>query len=190
MKTNNLYSLLKKENIEIEKDLYDYGIATIKSYLLFLILSFFCAFLIDTLTELVLFYLVFIPLRRNLGGFHFNSKTVCFVFSILIALICSLFIKYLNLNSILLIILNYFFVFLVTYYLGCVDHPNKPLNTHEKEYFKHKAFYIELCFFGLSLISHYFNWTVLINVLIIVPILCIIGNLLAYKKNITVVLKR
>lgn len=82
-----IYNILKKNDIKIDEDLFYYGWANFTHYFVYLIFTFILAFYCNCFKQTIIFLLLYIPLRRYIGGFHFSSNIICIFFSTLISII-------------------------------------------------------------------------------------------------------
>ena len=71
-----ILSVSQKENLfsDDEKDIYEYGYALIKGALLNIIAAITIAMILKKIKVFFLFSMLFIPLRKFAGGFHFNKQ--------------------------------------------------------------------------------------------------------------------
>lgn len=128
-----LYELMKNNGIIIDEDVFFYGYKILVNYSLFLIISVLIAFLTNTMFQYTLFILLFIPLRKYSGGFHFSKTKHCFIGSILLTTVISQFAAHpYNLNIFTFILISFIFT-CVNYKIGVVDNINKQLNVIEKK---------------------------------------------------------
>ena len=127
-----IYSKIQELNIAIDKDLFDYGYEILNQYILLLLFSIIISILLEIQKELILFYIFFVPLRKNMGGFHFENKKVCLIFSIIISIFSSKIIRaeiFVSEKWSLVFLLMLVNIFL----LGCQSHPNKQLTKFENK---------------------------------------------------------
>lgn len=78
---------------EEESEILTYGIDMFLTSFTGIILVLFIGFLSGNVIKGVAFILTIMPLRQNAGGFHFKSKRVCVVVSLLIYIIYMLIIR-------------------------------------------------------------------------------------------------
>jgi len=86
--------------------------------------------------EGIIFILVYSYLRRNLGGYHSQSKHVCFTLSFLIIICFLMYLKF-SLSNIFLIFVSIFSTTIILI-IGPVDTVNKPATPKEIKFFKGK----------------------------------------------------
>lgn len=137
-----IYDQMQESNIAIDKDLFDYGYDIFNDYVLFIVVSIIIALIFENMNELLMLCIVFVPLRKNLGGFHLKNKSNCFIVSILIVLITINIIKAIVIKSFTIFLAGYIFVFFITIWLGCQSHVNKPLNDSEKKHIRIKLYFM------------------------------------------------
>lgn len=79
----------------------------------------------------IVYYLIFITFRSIIGGWHTENYTLCFVFSMLIPLIGTITISFIDF-SVYQIILTYFISGFIVLKFGTFVHPDRPLGKTEK----------------------------------------------------------
>ena len=77
-----LYSEFQKNNIDIEQDVFNYGISVLKEQFICIFISLIISYVLKTVREFFLFLLLFIPIRVNLGGYHCKTKINCYICSV------------------------------------------------------------------------------------------------------------
>lgn len=157
MNHSNFYKTLLKNNIQIDYDVYCYGIKILKSYFSLTLVSIPVLIYFDIFLEGILFLIFFIPLRRYSGGYHFNNSFLCFIFSFIIIFSISYLSAFIyNIPNIF-----QFFIFVLcviaNYKIGIIDHKNKRISIQEKKLFQKKIFHIEIFYVTLLLIGIYFS---------------------------------
>lgn len=181
MMKEKIYNLMINFNIKIEKDIYDYGINIFTTYLKYLVFIIPLSFLLQETTEVFIFIVLFIPIRRFIGGFHFNNLNYCFVSSVVSALLLpylALHIKFPTHLVFIIIMLT----FLLTMYIGAVDHPNKQLTDTERKKHTRKVILIELIYVNFIFMSKIIDNNYISNMIIVIFIFCI-GGLCISKKQ-------
>ena len=141
-----LYYLFKENNIEIDKDIFEYGCKILKTYLIYFSFLIPIAYLLDVVFESIIFIFFYTPLKRYIGGFHFNTPKLCTLFSIFTTLIIAFASKNVAFENILPIYIITLFLFFVSFKIGTMDHPNKRLSTKEKKVYTKNALIIELIY--------------------------------------------
>jgi putative AIP processing-secretion protein len=121
-------------------NLYLYGIGRFLSNMIIAISLVLLGIFTGEMANIFIFLLLFVPLRKYAGGFHFNSAFVCFVSSIIAIYFAVDFAKVLY-NSIGQIITSLVF-FLIILCNTPVESKNKPLSYREKTVFKKKTIII------------------------------------------------
>lgn len=151
---DKLYSYLNSKNIQYDKELCIYGLSAIKDYLLFLIVISIPLVGFNLYLEFLNFLLLYIPLRENIGGLHFKKKNFCFLGSIILAIfVCFLISISFIPNSILVMSLIAFFLFLFIRKYGCMDCEAKKLNENQKNYHRKKTYHLIALYYILALVS-------------------------------------
>ena len=154
---NKIRSILKNNNVFIDNDIFDYGFTILVTYLMYLLFIIPIALILSELFEVLLFIILFIPLRRYIGGFHFNNQYYCFIVSITLALILPYIVIriVLPLSAIITIVI---FTYIITYKIGVIDHYNKVLNEKEKHLYQKKSFYIITIYLIILCTSRFFQF--------------------------------
>lgn len=146
---NKLYELLKNNNIAIDEDVFYYGLSLLKKYFIFLIVTLFLSLYLNIFLEVLFFIILYIPLRRYVGGFHFNNSKICIFFSIVISIVACYISKQINF-SINTIVISYICLTILIIKYVPVDHKNKRLSSREKYYYKKKALIVNLLYFIIT----------------------------------------
>ena len=77
-----LYSEFQKNNIDIEQDVFNYGISVLKEQFICIFISLIISYVLKTVREFFVFLLLFIPIRVNLGGYHCKTEINCYICSV------------------------------------------------------------------------------------------------------------
>lgn len=87
-------SLLKRNVIsDEEKELYDYGLFMMISYMVFFLISILFGIVLNILISSILFYISFCLVRNFAGGIHANSEIKCDIITTISILISEILIK-------------------------------------------------------------------------------------------------
>lgn len=182
MYKEKIYSLLQSNNISIEKDIFDYGFTIFITYLKYLAIIYPIAFILKIPYEVTIFILLFIPLRRYIGGYHLNNMTACLIASSMLAIIIPLIALSFNIQIIFKFIFLIICVY-ITYKIGTIDHPNKQISIIEKKKYTNKSIEIELIYSFISItVCYRFNY--ISNVIFLILIFCAISSIVSYKCKI------
>lgn len=180
---SSLYTYLIEQRTEIDYDVYLYGYTAFINYLYYVMITFPIAFILGKVMEVLTFLFFFIPLRRYIGGYHFGSKKLCLIFSVLF----SFFIPYLaiwsgNINLYIRILIIIIMVNL-TIKIKAVDHPNKRISPSEKSIYTKKSLVIETLY-SLGILILYNDFTYMyLNIAFFSMIFCVSGTLIAKLKD-------
>lgn len=180
---NKIYEEIQKKGINLDEDVFNYGMLVLNQYLIYFAIVIPISICYGMLFELAIFILVFIPLRKNLGGFHFENKKLCTLFSVLITFLILLLSQKVIFNNIVIIFFCYLFFLVITIKIKTVDHKNKKLDEKEKEKFSVKAIYIECMYFILIIICIFLNRNILSNILFFSNFFMVLSICLAYYKR-------
>lgn len=85
----NVLKIIKTYDSQIDYELIQYGLTLIKNDLIFLISVFLIGYFLNIEQTLLFFFIIFLPLRHSLPGFHCKTHLKCFIFSISFSLIIS-----------------------------------------------------------------------------------------------------
>ena len=179
-----LYNYLQQNGISIDQDVFYYGISLFKNYILFFIITIPFIIHYSLYYQMITFFIFYIPLRRYLGGFHFNQSNICIFASSFVSIIICLSSKYYNIQYI-----NYLYSFItllfLTIYHAPVDHKNKRLTLNEKNVYKNKAIIIEIFFFIFSIIAYFILKNFIIIIMYYINLLNILNLILGkyFSKN-------
>ena len=157
-------SLLKKNLIlDEEKELYNYGLFMLISYIVFLLISILFGVIFNITFESMLFYISFCLVRNFAGGIHANTEIKCDVFTTISIFMSVMLIKFLIDYKFLIIALV---IQIISFVCLCsikpVDTYQKQISQEEKLFFHRKV--ITIVMFILSLLKS-----------------CILSPLLLYK---------
>ena len=168
-----IYNILKKNDIKIDEDLFYYGWANFTHYFVYLIFTFILAFYCNCFKQTIIFLLLYIPLRRYIGGFHFSSNIICIFFSTLISIIPPLLSKQFFV-SFRLVILTSLILLIETFLIA-----NNQINLYKK-----KSIIIEFLYIGFIIISYKYSIHILINIIFSVIVISLTSLSASYIKRI------
>ena len=182
MNKKDLYKFLIENNVKIEEELYNYGFYVLTTYLKYLIVLFPISIILGTFIETMVFILLFIPLRRYIGGFHMNNMKSCFYASVLIGIIIPYFSSHLFDFSMTHLFLIFVLCFFMTKKFGVIDHPKKVISDKEKRIYLHKSLKIEIIYFVISIISNLMSYLFISNLVSYIYIFFMFGMIIRMKK--------
>lgn len=124
-------------NVEVEKQFYQYGIEITLSSIINIALILLLGLISKSVFESVIFLLLFIPIRQFTGGYHASTYLRCNL------LFCSLYIVVLMVSRLTFSYLTTYAVILITFicilliwFMCPVEHINKPIPTQRKKHHK------------------------------------------------------
>lgn len=120
---------------EEDKDLYKYSFNILKGYIFFAIIVILGNLFTKNFKETSLFLLVFFSLRRHCGGFHFDNKITCMIFSIILTLLIPIIINHIFLTHLQIILLQ-LLISMILMIFPIIEIPQKSLTTIEKIQYK------------------------------------------------------
>ncbi|MEG0661490.1 MAG: accessory gene regulator B family protein [Anaerorhabdus sp.] len=176
---NRVYNLLLLYGANIEKDVFSYGFITFLNYFVYLISIIPIAIAFNLIDKVIFFLIVFIPLRRYIGGFHFNSKLLCLIFSIIFTLSIPLLAIPLGKINIIIRACSLILGMIITCWIKAVDHPNKRISKKEKQLFTKRAILIELLYSMIILCFYNTSVYIYLNITYLTLLFCILGITIA-----------
>lgn len=180
---NLLYEYLTDHGTKIELDVFLYGYDAALNYLLYMMFTFPIALILGETIEVLVFLFFFIPLRRYIGGYHFNSKVLCLIFSVFFSLIIPyLAITFGQIHFYFRIIILIIMI-IITFKIKAVDHPNKRISVVEKLVYTKKSLIIEISYSILILMLYNESTYPYLNIAFLSTIFCVIGILIARLKT-------
>ena len=152
---NKLYKFILNQNIKIDEDTFSYGSLIAIKYFIYLLIIIPISIIFHNFLEFLIFIITFVSLRRNVGGIHLNNTILCMLFSIFFSFIIPFVSKFLGFIDVVYRIIISLFSLISINFIGIIDHKNKRITKHEREYFLQKANKILLCYFVLLIFSLY-----------------------------------
>lgn len=185
MDNDKVYNLLISNNIDIDRDIFDYGFLILKTYIKYLLVVLPFSIFLNLFFQLICFIIAFIPLRRYIGGYHLDSMKACFVASVLITFFIIFFSTHIEYIPLFIKLIVIFITIFITYHIGAMDHPNKRISIEEKKNYTSKAIKIELFYLLLVIFLHLNNVYVFSNILFLTIIFCVLNAFVTYlvKKS-------
>lgn len=178
-----LYSKIKENDSEIDYELFSYGYKILEGYITILFVITIVGIISNSLLKIYTFVVLFSILRKQLGGFHFESSKLCFFFSIFFSILIPFISSEIgNLSNYLLIAL-FCILIIITNIIGVVDNKNKRLSIVEKRLYKRNAIMIEIIYLINSLIAKACQFNYLVNIILLTVIFCVLGNCLMCLKE-------
>lgn len=161
-KLSNLITrnLLKRNVIfDEEKELYDYGLFMLISYVVFFIISILFGIILNIPFLSIIFYISFCLVRNFAGGIHANSEIKCDIITTILILVSEILIRIFIDCSLVSIA---FVTQIISSLCLCVFKPvatsQKEINQQEKLYY-HKKLILIVCFINIfSFVLFYFNF--------------------------------
>ena len=120
--------IISKKEIEI----VDFGIESMVGTFFSLFITLIIGVYFDLTVEGVMFYFFSLPLRKNAGGYHAETKIRCCVFSILVVFLIFLFFSYGNITISYYIIISVILIGII-FLLAPVENPKKHLDILEQK---------------------------------------------------------
>lgn len=190
--SNKITQNLLKRNIisDEEKELYDYGLFMITSYIAFFLISMLFGIALNILFSSVIFYISFCLVRNFAGGIHANSEIRCNIITTVSILISEILIKIFIDYSLVRIA---FVMLIISSICLCVIKPvataQKKVSQQERVKFHKTVIVLTILSLIISVIGLFFKrYNILISLsvgLSLASILLILGKVkcLKPKKN-------
>lgn len=121
------YLIHKGVILQENRNIYQFGFQVGFEVVLNTVISILIAIICKMEVECIVFFLVFIPLRSYAGGLHLDSYFKCMVCLCLSLLFILLIVKYININSVLMICTVAFSIIIIKV-IKPVEHINRPVS--------------------------------------------------------------
>lgn len=167
---NKIFNYLINNNIHLERDVFEYGFEYFFSYLVYFLIVIPVSILTDSFIEIILFIILYTPIRKNIGGLHLKKQYHCLTLSIIITLFIPFLTKHIFLNIYLLLIPMILNTFLYIKFVP-VDCKEKKLSQLEIKYYKNKSLILHLIYFTLYTFSFFYNINLIFQVICIIEII-------------------
>ena len=160
---------IKINKIQFEdREIFAYGIRRLLLNIFILLCFSIIGLATNSIYEIYVFLLFFVPLRKYAGGFHFHNSYLCFIFSCICVYIPVLISKYIN--NINIFLLCGIMSSLVIISLAPIQSKNKNLSDNEKTIYKIITKKIIVVYIALSILF-YINELILFVKIIILGII-------------------
>ena len=183
----NLYNLLEKNSIHLNKDIFHYGLFIMKSYIIVFGFASFITLFLHCFFEMFIFSICFVYIRRYSGGFHFENTNLCTLVSIIFISIMAFLLSQIQTIPIFIPISSIFISVLILIIYGPIENKNKKLFDNEKKVYKKKILFILLIMSIILFITLSFKINLLYKgitlSLIISPINQLLGIFQVLRKN-------
>lgn len=162
--TEKLHSdgIICLEEVKVVK----YGLINIANNLLGLFITLFIGFYFGYLVESFILWLMVLPLRKNAGGFHANTKIGCFLLSTIMLLTSFAYIKYSEWSTILQILVS-IVLFVIIFTMAPVENHNKRLSIIEQLVYKKRTRIVLIMDGLLFVISIFLKWKALLTLIMV-----------------------
>lgn len=129
--------LIKDLYPDDDSEVIEYGLYILISKIIFIITIVIIGIIFNELAAILLFTLLYTPLRSFAGGIHAETSFRCYILSLVMLICVILAEKYIYLNSLNIYILLLISTFLIIF-LSPVETYNKPLDNIEKMVYRKK----------------------------------------------------
>lgn len=179
---NDLFTYLIKHGAEIDSDVFSYGYTTFITYFAYIILVLPIMAILGKFIEVLIFLIFYIPLRRYIGGYHFDSTILCLIFSVIFSIFIPYFASWIGHIQFSIRFFSVILIIILTFLIKAVDHPNKRLNVKEKLIYTNKALIIEILYSLLILVFYNKTTYIYLNIVYLSLIVCFSGIIIARLK--------
>ncbi len=162
-------------------EVYQFGFISFMEITLSIIISLIIAIWMDMISECLLFFLIFIPLRSFAGGLHLKKYMNCLFFSCFTFVLILITVRYVTLAGTYSCIGSMIFLVIIRL-LYPVEHINRPIDNEEKAIFKKKLFIIISMDLFITIFLFVMRWNKLAILetvtLAIIAVTMVIGKLM------------
>lgn len=126
---------------EEEIDIYQFGLDVLFlklfHYISYLLIAIFCGRLVD----FIVFFLAYLCLRKNAGGYHSETKWGCYIWSCLTVIVVVLIMKYVTMHNDLIIMSSVYFIIadFVIILFAPLENRNRGLDKEERMHFRKRT---------------------------------------------------
>lgn len=182
---NKIYNYLTNNNITIEKDVFDYGFSFFQSYLIYLLFIIPISIFYNTIIEVFLFIILYIPIRKNIGGFHLTNQYHCIILSIIMTLLAPFMSNYIPINYYFAIFIIAINIILFVIFVP-VDCKEKRLSNSEKKFYKRLSLIILLIYSFFLLLFYMTDMQVLFQLVCLIELISAISIFLSTLKQLSI----
>lgn len=152
-----------EKKVEIEdKKLFQYGLSSLIKYLILLNITLFFSIKYRYILSSLIFIFVFILIKTNIGGFHFQNKYICFIVSLLVINVVPIIIQFYPIKKTFSLLLGIVCsIFILT--ICPISSKNKKLKYEDIIYYKKNIKRIIFIIFILYFILLKLNLVLILN---------------------------
>jgi len=176
---NKLVKLLLDYGFEVDFDLFSYGFDALCIYVLYLLIIIPVSVYQGYALELICFLFFFIPIRRYLGGFHFESEKICLITSVLMTIVALEIQKNFSLPYDVFLY-TYIVSFISLKYLGIGQSTKKIMSRDQLDKYINKTFIIYCVDMVLGFIFIIFKLNQYFTLLTCVLFLTTVSNIVSF----------
>lgn len=162
-----------------EEAMYQYGFKMMVTYAINIITIFIIGLVMGRLWECILFQAMFLPLRRNAGGYHASTELRCYSLSVVIIVLVlaavSVIPVWFHIELMIAILLISCAIILI---LAPVENQNKPLDADEVRVYRRRSGMVLLAESATAMICYFLSWDTAFMVTVL-AIFSIAGSLVA-----------
>ena len=179
---NKIYNYLIDNNITIEKDVFNYGFEFFYSYFIYFLFIIPISIFNNTLISMILFIILYIPIRKNIGGFHMKNKYYCIILSAFVTLLAPYASNYIPINyssAIFIIVMN-FILYIIFVPVDCKE---KILSNNEKRFYKLLSLILHLIYSSALILMRSKNMQFLFQIIYYIELVSTFSICLSILKQ-------
>lgn len=181
-----IQQLLKKQLIpKQDQELYSYGLKAFSFLFVNFLTALLLGFFTNRIREVIVFFLFFIPLRSNAGGYHTKNKLTCYFLSNFM-LLAIIYIPTIASSKTAFCAIGWLFFMsiILIFQFAPIPNSNRSFDDIEQKVFMKRTrciLFIELLFIAITFILHFSYWIKLFMLAPITVALLLILSLISNK---------
>lgn len=188
-----LVDIIVKQQVENEiiskkeVDIYKYGYYLLLEIIMNIIIAIFIGLFFRDIKTVLIFLLIYIPLRTYSGGWHADRLWKCTLISnfilIIAEIIVNYYLQYVSLSNSLLIVICCVVLILL---MSPIDTEAKRLNDIEKKIYKRKTYFIvaiQMCILAVCVMFYGDKYSIIIGYAYLVQSLMLVAEKMIKNNN-------
>lgn len=164
-----------------DTDLYEYSINILRNYIFFSIIIILGNLFTKNYFTTILFLFLFFSLRKYCGGLHFNHKSICLVFSIIVTLTVPILSNHVFIPSLHIVLLQLILTIILILF-PVIEIPQKHITYEENKYYKSVSINLLICIFVINCVCLIFNLYKISNIILFSIVLTLFSVFFGYLK--------
>ncbi len=165
-----------------DAELYEFGLYSLISYLLGLLITVTLGLALGLVLEALLFFFAFKALREYAGGYHASTQFRCALISVGTVILFFLVLRFLPVSTFAYVMIA-FPSSLVIFIFSPIEAVNKPLTKSESREYKKRARLILLLIGAVMITGVFLTWYQLATCLALVIIFCALQMIVAILRQ-------